>query len=568
MAILIPGTLGYELKRDFLSDNLEFRKVETFNYEIYAADFEELNTEFIQQTIKGDFEQKYKGDIKVKVFSTQNTLQFPSDSIRAAKYNVTVEIVSQSNHPVEGVNSVLTAYGTQILNFKEEFSLSRNQNGNKELNHSISFGIRDETRINPIGSDAEGGATRRKEIAQSIASSFLEYQDLSLTIVPDIVYQDISNPSNYKIYNTETYDLYKNNYSFSKKREFLPLNQSNINYNLSHSFSMAENGIIEVTEKVNALSNLNFDASDLDILYGGSYGRCSSAFSTFLSKLDKVGNGVGELLINIPIKSVKNYNRQSLSLSYDVTYTNNPELKENKNIISEIIEFSVDPFGKVEGSHSFEYTINKTSSNASNSVQEHMASTQNLSLQGLYAITFPILANKFPNFRKINSSATFPNIRTRASVKYTYSNNPIYFQDIQGINFKSFEIFIDNKKPSNIINEYKVINRTSRDNQSVLSYAYQSEKGEVQVRINAVVGKYNKQFVDFSNIAEGVTLTTCLEALYREAGARFLPTIGQQNQKSSSFNWFISDSSFSFDSDSGTISVSINYVYTLKLRNG
>ena len=48
---LIEGTLGYELRKEFLGNSLFFRELEIFNYEIYAADFESFDPSYIQQQI-------------------------------------------------------------------------------------------------------------------------------------------------------------------------------------------------------------------------------------------------------------------------------------------------------------------------------------------------------------------------------------------------------------------------------------------------------------------------------------------------------------------------------------
>lgn len=573
---LITGTLGYELKKEFLSNSLMFREVELFNYDIYSADFSTFDPSKIQDQIKNEFKTTYEGDINVKVFSTQNALQYPTDSIRASRFNVSVEIVKNiSDLPDEDLLQKIINNGKNLLNFKEELTFSKNQNGNREFNHTVSFNIRDEKD--------SLGATGRKSLAQSIATQILgtdqndEYE-LSYA-VPSIVLKEIGDSSKYKNYFNESYDFYKNSYSFARRREILPSDADlSMTFNVSHSLIMNENGVIDVNEKVNSLAKVDFDQAVpfLENYYLNSYDRCLTVFQTFHNSdilLNQRPISDEYSLINIPTKLIKNYNKQSLSLGYEVTYTNNPETKNDGTIVSQIIEFSVNAYNKVEASHTFEYTINKTkNSDYSYYVTELMLPSQVESegyMQTYYEDMFIEAASSYPLLKLIKSSASLPNIKTRASVKYSYSNSPIYFVNVNGLEFNIYEVSIDVKKPIDIVNEYKIINRPSKQNKSVLSYAYQSEKGEVQIRISAIVGKNSRQFYEdgnFSYIGENndLLLSSCLQALYKDAGQRFLSYL---NTPSASCNWFISSSDFSFDSENGSINASVNYVYTLKRRN-
>jgi uncharacterized protein YdhG (YjbR/CyaY superfamily) len=178
--------------------------------------------------------------------------------------------------------------------------------------------------------------------------------------------------------------------------------------------------------------------------------------------------------------------------------------------------------------------------------------------------------NLYPNLNLIKTAASFPNIKTKASVKFTYSNNPTYFVNINGIIFNVIDATVDVKKPTDIVNEYKIVNRPT--NKSILSYGYQSEKGEITINVKASLGKQHNAFApdgigSFLNLVDtsssGYTLLALLLALYKYAGTIFLQ---QFNYPTTAFNWFISDSKYSFDSDGG-LTVQLNYFYTLKKRN-
>lgn len=584
-------SLGYESSTELFGDSFEFRKIEKFDYEMYYADFVNFDIYQIETEIKNKFKEDYKGDINVKVFSTQNTLQFPSDNIQAAKFNVVVEVVSKIDYEISLDKELLKKLGTEnqffqnLLNFREEITFSKNENGNRDFNHSVSFGIRDNQ--NNLGQDG------RKALAQNIAESVFDsdnVNDYELDdLLPKIFLEEITKDEKslgYKNYYNETYDLIKNTYSFSRQREILPFKdtQSNITLNNSYSLVMNENGVIEITEKVNSFVRKMFDfenaKSELESHYLDSYSRCNSIYNNFHNDqvllLNRTEYDSTITLKNIPIKLLKNYNKQSLTLGYSVTYTSSPETKLDdlglEYILSQTIEFVVDPYNKVEATHSLDYTLNKTKQPDYSFYSEAMRLSENASyIQTYYNDNFQTAASIYPTLKLIKKSASLPNIKTKASVKYNYSNSPIYFVNIENITFKVYEVTIDVKKPVDIINEFKVINRDTRENKSVLSYAYQSEQGQVSIKINATIGKNSKEFSPnfngFTKVGDqdNLELKSCLIALYKDAGQRFLSNFDNQ---SFCLNWFISDSNFTFDSSNGNINAIVNYVYTSKMRNG
>src|ERR1035437_4967553 len=130
---IISGTLGYNLHREFLANSIALREVQQFNYEIYSVDLAtDANT--IQNQIKNQFSQIYSGDVHCTVFQTQNTYSFPSDSLKASKYSVTVEVKSPvanlgvmfpelSGAYYSGLDTnFITSYGQYLLEFKENFT--------------------------------------------------------------------------------------------------------------------------------------------------------------------------------------------------------------------------------------------------------------------------------------------------------------------------------------------------------------------------------------------------------------------------------------------------------------
>src|SRR5882724_4925578 len=324
---LITGTLGYALRREFLSNAFAIRDVQTFNYEIYSVDFTgDANN--IQTQIKNQFSQFYSGDVHVIVFNTQNTFQFPSDSIRASRFNITVEIKSpltniSSGFPelssayYSGLNTTFwTNYGQYLLDFREGFDFAINSNGQREFNHSISFGLQ-------TGWSGDNSAAGRKSYAQSIVSGIFG-NDSNTTFGLSVLSGQISGVGNsgiFRNYFTESYDLIKNVYSFGRKREELPFDGTGIIYDLSNSINMANDGTIDVSEKASTQGKINFALAEsiLESYLGAAYPRCSGIYSKFYNtgiilQDNQYSVITGSLLplINTPIKTVRILDANSL----------------------------------------------------------------------------------------------------------------------------------------------------------------------------------------------------------------------------------------------------------------
>lgn len=586
---LITGTLGYDLKKDFLSNSLMVREIENFNYEIYSVDFQTVDANIIQNQIKNEFSNIYSGDINVKVFATQHSYQFPSDALRAARYNVNVEIVKnvaanslQSYFPelsgayYSGIDSNFWgSYGKYLLDFKEDFSFNTNNNGNREFNHNLSFGL----RTGWVGDNSTSG---RKAYAQTIANNIFSNDKNTtfglVTMVGDVA--NVADSSKFRNYYNEAYDLIKNSYSFSRRREELPFSSTLGIYNINHSLAMNENGIVDITEKGLIQGNISFAnaKTEMEQFYSEAFNRCSGFYKQFYNSSvlgqDSAYIGTSFLLplINTPVKVIRGYDANSLTANYDVTFTNNPQFSGDGTITSQTIEFNIDQINRVDATHSYDYTINKNINNASYVTTLFSNTTGNSPsvMSNYYSDIYSSIQSIYPNLNLIKVSASAPNINPRAGVKLSYSNNPTYFVTTNGKTFKMLDVTVDKKMPNDIINEYKIVNRATRDNKAVLSYGYQSEKGEIQLKITANIGKNNNQFYpdgsgSFSLVGgdNSYKLYEYLDAIYKFGGQTFL---AQFNYPTEAFNWFISDSNYSLDSE-GVINVTLNYTYTLKKRN-
>lgn len=582
---LITGTLGYSLKREFLANAIAFREVENFNYDIYSVDIHTFSADEIQKQIKNQFSQVYSGDINVGVFSTQHTYSFNSDSLRAAKYNVSIEI----RKPIQNLASFqpelasgyysgidasfISGYGPYLIDFRESFALSNNSNGNREFGHDVSFGLR--TGWGPDSATQSG----RKSYAQSLVSGIFA-KDKSTPFGLSVMSGQlaaIADNSIFRNYYTESYDLIRNTYSFARKRELLPFDAANAVVNLNNSLSLNTDGTIEVTEKATTQGKINFSAarSNLESYISTSFSRCSGIYHQFYNSGVIMQDAQYSLvdfdnllpLINIPVKTIKNYDARSLSAAYEISYTNNPTFSGNSATITQNIEFNIDSYDRIEASHTYDFVVNRAINDSGYFVTlMNLVTGDSSSTMGLYYTkNFSDIKSIFPKFNLIKTSVSWPNIKTKSSVKFAYSNNPSYMITYDGMFFRILDYSIEDKIPTDIVNEYEIVNRPTK--MSVLTYGYQTEKGEVSVNLKISLGKQSKSFYiqTPSNflLFNGYPLSRYLQAVYKLGGELLMSKF---KFPTTALNWFINDSKFNLDSE-GNLNVQLNYVYTFKKRS-
>ena len=134
-----------------------------------------------------------------------------------------------------------------------------------------------------------------------------------------------------------------------------------------------------------------------------------------------------------------------------------------------------------------------------------------------------------------------------------------------GMFFRILDYSIEDKIPTDIVNEYEIVNRPTK--MSVLTYGYQTEKGEVSVNLKISLGKQSKSFYiqTPSNflLFNGYPLSRYLQAVYKLGGELLMSKF---KFPTTALNWFINDSKFNLDSE-GNLNVQLNYVYTFKKRS-
>ena len=583
---IINGTLGYNLQKEFLANSFSIRNVERFDFEVFSVNFN--NSLAIQQQIQSQFASLYSGDVRVSVFSTENSFAYPSDAIRASRYKVGVEIKSpvvnlSGQFPeltgtfYSGIDPTFWGnYGQYILNFNEGFSFVTNPNGNRQFDHNLSFSIQ-------TGYPGTDTATGRKAYAQQIASGIFA-QDQNTTFGLYAMVGEVSGIANtgvFRNYYNESYDLLKNTYSFGRKREELPFSSGGSVVNLSNTLNLNQEGIVEVSERAATFGDISFDVAkaNLETYLAGSYGRCSGIYGSFYNtqiilqdpQYTNAGiTNVGLLpLINTPVKITRVYDARSLAASYDTVFTNSPLFSGDGTITSQTFDFSVDSYNLVTCTHSFDYICNRILNPATYFTGLFFKTTGTSPTQVLsyYTNDLSSIASIYPNLNLLRSNTSWPNIKTKANAKLFYSNSPVYFTTVNGKTFPMLECQVENKVVSDQISEFKVINTPSKT--SILSYGYQTTPGAIDINIKASIGKHSNQFWPdgtgsfiFLDGNGTNTLGNYLQALYMLGGQIFMNSF---TQPSVAFNWYINSSQYTFDSE-GNLGLVIGYCYTQKKR--
>lgn len=550
---ITTGLLGYSLKKELFGESIPYREVEVFNYELYSTDISGLSPATIQSGLYQEFVSKYSGDINVKVFSAPAEFQFPSDSIRTAKFLATVEVKKIPN--TSGFNELGTGYylgldsgffsqySPYILDFREDFDFDKGDNGTSNLNHTLSFGL------------LSGGKNLATQIVSGIFG--IDY-NIPLGAVAVISGLTGANPNLVQNYYTETYDLIRNTFAFSKKREFLPTDFNGLNYNLNHVAALQEDGTFEVSEKCDLKAKISFlqIQQGMNLIYNGAYTRCSDYYNIFKNYSNTSGAPLNTSnIFNTPKRYIQTFNKPALEASYDVTYTNNPQFANSGVMTQETIELDVNNKNIVNIADKYTFTFNKRSQNSINAYSLITDSFNNSpSNIGNYYTGCDFYTSVWP-LNMVKYDMMWSNNKNQASVNLMYSNNPRNNITLNGVHFNVLDYTIENNVPQDIVQEYKIINRPNK--LSILNYAYQTQKGEILINFTANIGRQtNELFTGFRT-----DIGQYLYALYQYGVTLFM---GQfSNTIPLNFTYYLSDVKYNFNND-GILTMNLQYTYTIK----
>lgn len=559
---ITTGLLGFTLKKEFLSEGLFYRETEVYDYEIYATPNAQI-TPFtdIQTYIKNSF-SSYSGNVNVKVLNAPADYVFPNDSIRVAKFNVQVEvrkeIKSLQNFSSEILDNYYKGLDTgffssyfNILNdFKEEFGFETSEKGNSNFNHNISFTLQ------------TGGKGKASEIASGL---FSKDKDTAFGISTMVSGVTVADTANYTNYFTETYDLLRNSFSFSKRREILPFTSTYCTHNLNHSIEMKENGVIDVSERGSVLGNLTFDfakqtASDL---ISNSFNRCNILYSTFKNVV--AGASVSESLINVPINLNRVYNKPNLLVDYEVSFTNNPNIfidpiGQLSFLREKTIEVEQDESKIINLSHTYNFTylVNPIFSNIDQYLSFAYSDVLNNSQTEIdnYYSSNQFFGSNLTSLSRIKENINLPNRKKSFNIAFVYTNNPSYNVVLDGDTYSFLSYKTSENKPIDIVNEYKIINRPSKT--SIITYEFQTEKGSKTISVTSQLERNRNVVI---NPFDSSDLSTKLLSLYKFAVDKFMKEIFGVSVFS--LTYYLSDLKYQINSD-GELGITVTIIYSLK----
>jgi hypothetical protein len=555
---IMTGLLGYSLKKEMLGDSIFFREKATWLYEIYSLTSNSGLSPFeVQSGVLAEFKSKYSGDINVKVFNQTSDYSFPNDGMRVAKFNVEVEVLfvpSSLSIPLStwspelastsgynGLdNGLFIGSGRNLEDFKESFDFDTSENGVRTYNHSMSFGLK-------TGTKAEAAAIALHVFARDKDNTF----GIS-TMAGEI--STLGDSGVFQSYFTETYDIIRNQYSFGRRREVLPSGASTYVYNTTHTFNMKEDGTVDVTEKGNVKGKIFFSQSQAgaETLIASAFTRCNAFYSIY----DQISSPQGDSalptsLVNSPLKLTRMFNRPSMSTDYEVTYTNSPLYAANGGIVEDTIDVSDSDLGIVSLKHSFDIGFSKRASSTTlSNLIDNAVTTSPTRVSGYFTpAVWPL--------KHIKKSIVWPNRKSKgAKVLMEYSNHPKYFFTINGVGYRVLEYKISRDEPTDLVSEYKVINRPTK--LSVINYAYQTEKGELTVTIDANVGRKSDEF----SVGFRTDLGGYIANLYNYATTMFFDDfIGQIPL---AFTYYMKDVKYTYNSDTGTLQMTVVFSYSVK----
>jgi hypothetical protein len=307
-----------------------------------------------------------------------------------------------------------------IRNISEDFSFAKND-GSYDYTHELSIQFYDHGE-----SSIDGPIDLAKSLAKTILETDVDFGFLDSQV------SGFYNLAHKKYY-SETYDKVNNVCSFSESYSQPSATNSLYSSATSHSLTVNEGGIMDVSETSNIKALTKVSASVLagyvSTELSGSFARCESIASSFNSGLYEnsslPNNSKTDYdLINQYIDLNKSFDHFSCSANYSVTYTNSESTFSGficeRTVSAELQDevATLKESGSVlglEGLESEQYT--KALNGFKTTIEPNISSR----LNSFYSSTFPNLSSQI---KEVGSS--FSSNERNGSVDYskTYSNNP------------------------------------------------------------------------------------------------------------------------------------------------
>jgi hypothetical protein len=244
-------------------------------------------------------------------------------------------------------------------------------------------------------------------------------------------------------------------------------------------------------------------------------------------------------------------NRPAISVDYEVGFTNNPLFKSDGTMVEETIDVNDMEVGLVDVKHTIDFSLNKRTSTTNFSAMMDAAVTRSpATVSGYYTpAVWPL--------KHIKKDLTWPNRKPKgARVVMQYNNHPRYFVTINGNSYRVLDYRVTHNTPVDMVSEYKIINRPNK--LSIINYAYQTERGQLNITIDAGIGRNPDEFITSFRTDIG----THLFNLYQYATTLFFGEF--KNQIPLAFTYYLEDVKYTYNSENGTLQLVTTFTYALK----
>jgi hypothetical protein len=567
---IYTGLLGYSSKKEYLGNALQHREIETLTLEIYGTDL--FNTANLSSYLKSTISQAigaFSGDINIVSLSAPISQETKEDNIRFCKYITTVEVRKtgdflgshtgefSENKYYAGIKSTITGYYKYLDEFSESFNFETKEDGGKSYSHVLNLTLRS-------GDSQKSTKTLAQEVASglfttdNLISGFSFYGFTGALL-------DYADYSTSKNYFTENYDLFKNTFSFEKKKELAPSNLGTSTHNVARSLDMGEDGIVNVTENITVVGRFSFAQAEagFSTLYGQSFNRCNDALQSWVNQF---GYTSIDALMNQPVDVSKTLNKPALTINSTIKFSNDKSWSTKfRKEINTTLDRNEASYVDITDSIRYAALQPKQADYLNLIIENGQTMPQIVAgersdsrtrCQNLYANYGYYNPSFKTNIVCLSSDYEFPTRGKAFSATFKYTTNPIYQVSLDGVDgFRIIDAKISETKPADIFNEIKIINRPT--NKSVIDYAYQSTEGKINVSLDATIERPNANNL-LSPYAVPVSKLVALKKLAKKLALNRL-----LNLNGFKTTWFLSNFEYSFSSKN-TINMGLEITYTNK----
>ena len=345
---------------------------------------------------------------------------------------------------------------------------------------------------------------------------------------------------------------------------------------MDHAINYDADGYFRITESLSVFGKKHFNQAltGFNSLTVGSSGRCAEKIAQYAPIVYKQTND-SSAAVSSGIKQVsisKVFKMPELVVDGSVVFTNDPSYFDN---ITKSDELSVerDSNGTLKMNHSFNYSLlgfvdgvtDTKAVSGSNNILQLIAGDRAGSIstcQSTYSNLTGVTGRRHPDaLTLVESNITAP-VRGKAySASFSFSDDPMYdlskivnpFTQTQITGFKTMDVSLDQTEPKDIIEEYKIINRESK--QSVLSYGYQQEPGSVSINCKGQLVRPAQNLFEQFKLPTGEAVD-----LLKYSKGLFLNHVMYDEKL---YNYFLRGSSYTFGSEN-TFDLNLDFVYTRK----